>query len=128
MSIEANKPIPLRLPPTLIQKIEHAAGQMKKSNQEVMRIAMTLGLLDLEQMDYDMEGVAWHALQGAKVRYFEQNPLPSDQKEPTRIQAPKPGHRKGVKPGGKSITGLTQVSDDAAQLAEDAKKGKPSGT
>lgn len=63
----SSKPIPLAIPNELLAKIDYATSRMPhKSKQDVMRMAMELGLLDLQAMDYDVEGHAWRAMKAAQ--------------------------------------------------------------
>jgi len=84
----SSKPIPIAIPNDLVSKIDLATSRMGKSKQEVMRIALSLGLLDLEQMNYDLEGHAWKALQAAKTLQF---PVKAETKD--SAQKPKDGKR-----------------------------------
>jgi hypothetical protein len=64
---QSSKPIPIAIPNELLAKIDFAASRMPhKSKQDVMRMAMEFGLLDLEAMNYDVEGHAWRAMKAAQ--------------------------------------------------------------
>jgi hypothetical protein len=95
MSADTTVSFPIRLPPELNAKIDRVVSLMPgKSKQDVIRIALSLGLLDLEQMNYDLEGHAWKALQAAKTLPFPVKP------EPLAKVAEEPG-KFGTKKGGK---------------------------
>jgi len=82
MSTDKSVAFPIRLPVTLLEKIDHALSKMPgKSKQDVMRIAMEFGLLDLEAMNYDVEGHAWRAMKAAQSQ--TKAPLPFPQAQPS---------------------------------------------
>lgn len=81
MSTDKSVAFPIRLPVTLLEKIDHALSRMPgKSKQDVMRMAMEFGLLDLEAMNYDVEGHAWRAMKADQSQ--TKTPLPFPQAQP----------------------------------------------
>lgn len=54
MSTHKSASVPLRLPAQLQDKIATASGRLNMSKQEVMRLALEIGLEDLKRIDYDL--------------------------------------------------------------------------
>ena len=52
----SSKPIPISIPNELLDKINHVAALMNRSKQEIMRLAMEIGLEDLKRCNYDLAG------------------------------------------------------------------------
>lgn len=53
---DLDKPIPIRLPASLLAKIEQAADKLQLSKQDVMREAMKLGLAHYARIEWDVQG------------------------------------------------------------------------
>lgn len=50
-------PIPLRIPPALLKEIENVAKYTNLSKQDVMRLGMRIGLVDLAAAEHDLPGI-----------------------------------------------------------------------
>jgi predicted DNA-binding protein len=61
----SSKPIPIALPNDLVDRIKKASEAMGKSQQEVMRLALGIGLEDLARIDYNIESAIVNAAKGA---------------------------------------------------------------
>ena len=77
MSLDADKPIPIRVPNDLKAKIDYAASKLGWTTQQTMREAMRLGLEFYERIDYDVPGAVLDAtlakLKGPKTYPFPVN-------------------------------------------------------
>ena len=49
--------IPLRIPPALLKEIENVAEYTNLSKQDVMRLGMRIGLVDLAAAEHDLPGI-----------------------------------------------------------------------
>ena len=56
MKSDYGKPIPLRLSDDTLEKIQLVARHTGKTQQEVIRLAMEVGLEDLKRCNYDIAG------------------------------------------------------------------------
>lgn len=56
MKSEYGKPIPLRLSDDTLEKIQLVARNTRKTQQEVIRLAMEVGLEDIKRCNYDIAG------------------------------------------------------------------------
>lgn len=50
----SSKPVPIALPNALLDKIQKVAGLTGRSQQDIMRLAMEVGLEDLKRINYDL--------------------------------------------------------------------------
>jgi predicted DNA binding CopG/RHH family protein len=57
MAEPKDPPIPLRIPPELLQQIESVAALTGLSKQDVMRLCMRIGLVDLKAAEHDLPGI-----------------------------------------------------------------------
>lgn len=62
MSLDADKPIPIRIPNDLKAKIDIAADKLGWTTQQTMREAMKLGLEFYERIDYNIPGTVLDAV------------------------------------------------------------------
>lgn len=58
---------PLRIPRELTQRIHTAAKRLKISKQETMRLALAIGLEDLESIDYKVARIIMEAAKTEKA-------------------------------------------------------------
>jgi predicted DNA-binding protein len=72
----ADAPIPIRIPPALLTKIEFVAKQMDRSKQEIMRLAMEIGLEDLKRCNYDLAGAIVEKVHGSRSDMIQSSMLP----------------------------------------------------
>lgn len=112
---QSSKPIPIAIPNELLAKIDFAASRMPhKSKQDVMRMAMEFGLLDLEAMNYDVEGHAWRAMKAAQEQ--SKGPIPFVQPPALdRVAEPSPAP---MPPEDVHVT----FTPDEAEIIEQAKR------
>ena len=68
MSTKPSPPIPIRLSPALLEKIQLAADLMGRTQQEVMRLAMEVGLEDLKRCNYDLAAAIVDAARADKPK------------------------------------------------------------
>lgn len=57
----ADTPVPIRVTARLLEKIQKAVRETGESQQYIMRLAMDVGLKDLERTDYDVAGAVLKA-------------------------------------------------------------------
>jgi predicted DNA-binding protein len=75
----ADAPIPIRIPPALLTKIEFVAKQMDRSKQEIMRLAMEIGLEDLKRCNYDLAGAIVEKVHGSRSDMIQSSMLAEPQ-------------------------------------------------
>lgn len=57
MAEPKDPPIPIRIPADLLASIDQVAGLTKLSKQDVMRLCMRIGLVDLKAAEHDFPGI-----------------------------------------------------------------------
>jgi len=63
-----NKPINLRLPETLDQRVDKAANKTGLPKADIIRTALAAGIRDLELINYDIEGAIHDRIQSVKFQ------------------------------------------------------------
>lgn len=69
----SSKPVPIAIPNALLAIIDKVAEKMGKSKQEVMRLAMEIGLEHLKAIDYDVAAAVISKAWGSgKVAFMDE--------------------------------------------------------
>lgn len=63
----SSKPVPLAIPNELLARVEDVAHRMHRSKQDIMRMAMEVGLEDLKRINYDITAAIVDAVERTKV-------------------------------------------------------------